>query len=225
MRLHIALLLPALILLGCAAPRALYQPGTETFSIPPIGEVASVSPGDQMISQGRNRIYESLEIRNPLAFGAFRLPAGRYIKESESDQAEFFAWDEVTHPTTGGISSNGDSLKHLLVLKRLSTVCVQTFTSKIYCEDGLAIPRAQTAVVDHESFQATLIYSGRVGSKISVSYREFSNGHARSAFSNVAEYDLSESSIIFYKGAQIEVLEATNQFIKYRVLKNFNEHR
>jgi len=56
-----------------------------------------------------------------------------------------------------------------------------------------------------------------------VSYREFSDHHARTAFTNTAEYDLSESKIIGYKGALIEVLEATNQHIRYRVLRNFNE--
>jgi hypothetical protein len=34
---------------------------------------------------------------------------------------------------------------------------------------------------------------------------------ARGAFSNVAEYDLSESKTIGYQGAQIDVIEATNQ--------------
>ena len=73
-----------------------------------------------------------------------------------------------------------------------------------------------------DSFQQTLIYSGKVGNKINISYREFSGNIARPAFNNDVEYDLSESSIIGYKGAKIEVLEATNQHIKYRVLRNFN---
>jgi hypothetical protein len=217
MKVISALLLGALAIAGCAAPRTLYVPGTASFSVPAIGQIARVSPGDPMLAQGRNRIYESLNVQQPLAIGAFRLPAGRYIK------AEFFAWDEVTHPTRGGISSNGDTLKNVVVFKNLKTVCIQTFTAKLYCEDGLSLPRVPTAVIDQASFQATLIYSGRVGNKISFSYREFSDGLARSAFTNTAEYDLSESSMVFYKGAQIEVLEATNQFIRYRVLKNFNE--
>jgi len=219
-------LIPSLIaLLGCAAHRDLYVPLSESFSLPAIGQVATVSPGDKMLSQGRNRVYESLDIQTPLAIGAFRLPAGKYIKESDSEQAEFFAWDEVTNPTRGGVSSNGNILKNVVLLKNGKAVCIQTFSSKIYCEDALSIPRAKTAIVDQSSFQATLIYSGRVGNKISFSYREFSDGLARSAFTNTAEYDLSDSNMIFYKGAQIEVLEATNQFIRYRLLKNFNESR
>lgn len=50
---------------------------------------------------------------------------------------------------------------------------------------------------------------------------EFSNKLARAAFSNDVEYDLSQSKIIGYKGAKIEVLNATNENITYRVISNF----
>ncbi len=73
-----------------------------------------------------------------------------------------------------------------------------------------------------DSFQQTLLYSGKVGNKINIGYREFSNSLARPAFNNNVEYDLSESKTIAYKGAQLEVLEATNQHIKFRLIKNFN---
>ena len=46
---------------------------------------------------------------------------------------------------------------------------------------------------------------------------------ARPAFSNDVEYDLLESKTIAYKGAMIEVIEATNQHIKYIVKRNFNK--
>jgi hypothetical protein len=45
---------------------------------------------------------------------------------------------------------------------------------------------------------------------------------ARPAFNNNVEYDLSESMLIGYKGAKIEVIEANNQYIKYKVIQNFN---
>ena len=72
-----------------------------------------------------------------------------------------------------------------------------------------------------DSFQQTLLYSGRVGNKINVSYREFSSSMARPAFNNDVEYDLDDSNIIGYKGALIEVLDADNQSITYKLIKNF----
>ena len=62
---------------------------------------------------------------------------------------------------------------------------------------------------------------GKSGSKIKIGYREFINGMARPSFSNDIEYDLSDSKQIGYKGALIEVTDANNQDIKYKVLKGF----
>ena len=72
------------------------------------------------------------------------------------------------------------------------------------------------------SFQQTLIYSGRVGDKVNIGYREFSSNVARPAFNNDVEYDLSESDTIGYRGAELQILEATNRSITYRVIRNFN---
>ena len=57
---------------------------------------------------------------------------------------------------------------------------------------------------------------------LTLGYREFSNDKARPAFNNDVEYDLNSSKIIGYKGARIEVIEADNQNITYKVLSNFN---
>lgn len=45
---------------------------------------------------------------------------------------------------------------------------------------------------------------------------------ARQAFSNDVEYDLSESHQVRYKGALLEIINATNQSITYKVIRNFN---
>jgi len=63
-----------------------------------------------------------------------------------------------------------------------------------------------------------------VGNKLKISYREFNNNMARAAFNTDVEYDLSESAIIGYAGARIEVIDATNTDIKYKIIKNFNSN-
>jgi len=175
-----------------------------------------------MLTQGTQRVYDSITLTEPLSVEGFVLPAGKYLKEGESNAAEFFSWDEISFPTRGGITSNGQTLKNVALIRDSTSVCVQTFTPKTYCTDVHTFKRTTAVVQDQDSFQRTLLYSGKVGSKINVSYREFADRYARAAFTNTAEYDLSESRVIGYKGAQIEILEATNQYIRYRVLRNFN---
>jgi hypothetical protein len=75
---------------------------------------------------------------------------------------------------------------------------------------------------ESNNFQQSLLYNGRVGQIITIAYREFSGNRARPAFNNEVKYDLSVSKVLSYKGARIEVIDADNNQIEYRVLSNFN---
>ena len=65
-----------------------------------------------------------------------------------------------------------------------------------------------------------LLYSGKSGNTIKISYREFRGGFAAPAFSQNLEYDLNESKTINFQKFTLEVLSATNQAITYKVLKD-----
>ena len=69
------------------------------------------------------------------------------------------------------------------------------------------------------SIDQQLIYNGKVDNSIRFTYREFTGtGMARDAFTQDVQYDLGEGAVIGFKGARLEILEATNRQIKYRVL-------
>jgi len=80
-----------------------------------------------------------------------------------------------------------------------------------------------TTYIDRSApgFYQELIYNGRTGDTLRFLYREFANDMARPAFSQDVQYDLRESSTVGFKGARLEVLDATNVNIKYRVLAHF----
>ncbi|MAD94765.1 MAG: hypothetical protein CML33_04625 [Rhodobacteraceae bacterium] len=68
------------------------------------------------------------------------------------------------------------------------------------------------------------IYNGRIGDTLKFSYREFTvSGYARDAFTQDVQYDLKEGSIIGFKGARVEVIEATNREITYKVIAYFSD--
>ncbi len=66
-----------------------------------------------------------------------------------------------------------------------------------------------------------ILYSGYSQGTLRASYREFANDLARPAFSQEGIYDFAPGtpSLITFKGAQIEVLDANNNEIRYRVIK------
>ena len=67
------------------------------------------------------------------------------------------------------------------------------------------------------SFVAELIYSGQSNNTIRLVYREYLDGLARPPFTQELEYDLSESTAITFKSLEIDVIEATNNHIRFMV--------
>lgn len=66
-----------------------------------------------------------------------------------------------------------------------------------------------------------LIYNGRVGDSVKFLYQEFAEDIARPAFAQELQYDLGESSIIGFRSLRLEVLDANNTEIEYRLLSTF----
>ena len=71
-----------------------------------------------------------------------------------------------------------------------------------------------------DSFREELIYTGRSGDTINISYREYRKDFARPAFFQAIRYDLSQSRNISFKNYQILVLSATNQVIEFQVMSD-----
>ena len=74
---------------------------------------------------------------------------------------------------------------------------------------------------DDKGFSQELIYGGRAGDILKFTYREFRGGYIRNPFTQQIQYDLTEGNMVGFKEARIEVLEASNTRIKYRVLRHF----
>lgn len=219
----IAVISLAAALVGCASPKFNYSPETKAFSEPPIGSVAVANVGDKMLSQGVSVRQDVIEARDTFPIGSTHsVGNGIYVKTGDDEDAEYFS---PKFGDGGGKLSRTSALFDLpssLMLKRDGTLCVITLTSQYVCGKGGPIERKKVDSVTERTFQQTLIYSGKIGNKINVGYREFTSDIARMAFNNNVEYDLGESKTIGYKGAEIEILDATNRAIKYRVIRNFN---
>ena len=72
-------------------------------------------------------------------------------------------------------------------------------------------------------FKQEFIFNGKVGSSLKFIYREYVNDMARPAFNQELQYDLNESNIIGFKGLRLEVVNATNTNIDYKILSSFNK--
>jgi len=77
--------------------------------------------------------------------------------------------------------------------------------------------------IKESGIRKDLLYAGKSGSTIKISYREFvfHKGHtlARPEYSQELTYDLSESDTITFEDLRIKVLSATNNEIVFLVVQ------
>lgn len=182
---------------------------------PPIGTVVTAYVGDQLLQKGELIEEKVLQVNQTVDGVAYDIPQGIYPQIGYDEKNDYYSSSGVIR---GALSDPDKAL--MLGKDSRSKLCVVTvFNAKsCYVAD---YERKSRLSERGANFQQTLIYSGRIGDKINIGYREFSNNNARPAFNNDVEYDLSVSNIIGYKGAQIEVIEADNTSITYRVLRSF----
>ncbi|GKX56011.1 hypothetical protein SOASR030_21230 [Leminorella grimontii] len=215
--------LVSVLLTGCTSPTYNYVPKTEFVSKPSVGSVNTAFVGDELVRQGTVSQYEGIKVTALAKIGmAYSIMPGFLAKRGEDENSEFYL------PTGGADSAIidksflADPWQAVMVKKDTKTLCVITAFNISTCADNMPFEKISLSVSSDSSFQQTLLYNGRVGNKINIGYRELSNNMARPAFNNDVEYDLSASRLIGYKGARLEVIEATNQSITYKLLGNFN---
>jgi hypothetical protein len=205
-----------LITTGCTSVK--YN-GTKTFvekvDYPELNKTITAYVGDHLVQKGTITEERVLIVHKMIDGALYDIPAKKYSQVGSDEKNDFFS---ATGVVRGGLS---DPVQALALGKQdYSELCVITIFGGDACYEG-EFERKKQISERGNSFQQTLIYSGRVGDKINVGYREFSNNTARPAFNNDVEYDLSSSTTIGYKGAVIEVIKADNSSITYRLIKNF----
>lgn len=220
-------LLAMLMLMGisaCASPQYNYRPEPVDVSFPPLNQVVSAGVGEEMLRQGKYVEQDSILLHQAVSvgLGAYSFSPGYYTKVGQDDSSEFYNPEpggEGGHVTKGVLA---DPYEAMQVMLNEPMICGVSVLGGKACADGVNFSRIKRPSLQSAGFQQVLLYSGRIGNRVNIGYREFSNNRARPAFNNDVEYDLTESKTIGYKGAEIEIFEATNRYIRYKVLRNFN---
>ena len=183
---------------GCAPVRV----KTESYTYPPVGQVVTRGVGEYLVRQDTGILVPAVEITDGFRVGGGTLLPGEYEAENELSEGVLF-------------SANNELF---LAKKQQDKICLYGTET---CSVAKFSLKKKLAHLSANSFQQTLLYNGRIGNRITLGYREFSNDMARGAFSNNVDYDLSESVTVGYRGARLEILKATNTDITYRVLSGF----
>lgn len=189
-------------------------------SIPELNAPAKATLGERLIMQATGYYADSLQVQALDAYAADIPQATVFYRVAGTNMFSSDAQNTVT-------VNNGYGLP----LSYTNTIIYNDGASK-FCIHSMLCYNSEDASFTHNpektlrvapnSLQRVIEYNGRSGDILKFTYREFSDSTARPAFTTDFTMDLSEGDEIGYKGAVIKVAEATNRYINYVVISNFN---
>lgn len=221
--------LAAMLLLSACVSTQSISPRTEIIDKPALDTIVSAELGETVVEKGRLRTFSGLILGNELQWGdgllltKFTVPPGRLrARQQDAKHVYYFSDDMTSHDAILGTSPypSGGLCRALD-----GSGPVRGFNMAGRCNMNWNVtPDVEdTRIydVDRPGFRQELIYNGRSGETLKFLYREFSGDFMRPPFSQELQYDLTESTTIGFRGVRVEVLEASNTTIRYRVLSSF----
>jgi len=221
----------AAALSACVAlPDLSYQPEFASFVVPAINAKTTVEIGEAMILSGFRKSHDSLEVSEIVEVQgksgslpvSYTISPGEYLKIGVLPEGDAYSIADRTDSTIVNKPILAEGVRAIIDRSESGQICLITlFKQQVFCSETTGVKRSAYSVSKPDTLQKTLIYLGKSGNRITVGYREFNDNMARTAFSNEATYDLGESKVIGYLGARIEVINANNTSITYKVLSEF----
>jgi len=222
MKNSLPLLVICLFFTGCVSSHQSILPDKKDLRSPPTNVKVSSSLGESLLVNGKITIVNGFILHDDVRiFDGFVL-AGEYHQIGFKGRNQVFAPKDRDGTGCIGAFSYAPSPAKPYIDADTGKLCFLGQFGTRFCSDTVKPDVIKMNIPTPGSLMQELIYTGKVGNKIRFTYREYENGIARPAFAVEAEYDLSESKLISYKGSIIEVINATNQNIVYKVLKHFN---
>jgi len=207
-----------MVLIGCATIS--FNPvaaNIESFIIPEIGTENTVYIGDPLIREGRTAAQDAINLKIEIGTAGLTAfhPSGYYIlKGVTNDGFLVYQYPEKYNNGWGWLYAQ-------IVEDQNGVIYLQTNSGKTQLEGSKFVKKKYTVDASDE-YKQSLIYTGRENDIIKFTYREFMSDMARPAFTIDATYDMKEgNNIIRFKGASLEVIEADNQSISYKLLSGF----
>ena len=198
-----------------------------TVATPPLNTESTSRVGEEILHQGkyyeRDVIHFSQEIKVG-ENGAYTLSPGYYLRSGGEAEWEYYV--PAKDDPNGGKVTQAPGVVTLQEAFQVSadgkTIGVITNYYQAVRGEAKGITRSKRSSLSSESFQKALVYGGTVGNKIKLGYKEIWMNIVRPSELQFVEHDLSKSNIVESHGARIEVLKATDDSIRYRIIKSFS---
>lgn len=184
-------------------------------------QVLTAELGETMVSIGEKNIVDAVKIIDApdcyIDLKKYPIKSGEILPLIGSQGKWLLYYNEGTNYNNFGIAINKNDNSDVRAL------LVQGWKPVVKKDETLKIEK--TTLIDNKDEDCYLqefLYNGKNGNSLKFAYREYIGNMARPAYFQDLQYDISESKIVGFKGLRIEIIEATNTFIKYKITKQFD---
>lgn len=198
--------------------------GSESVS-PPLNKASTAQIGEPILHQGEVSQRAAIHLSEAIQFGKrgeYTLTPGYYVRTSEGVGWEYYAPAEG--PNAGSVLKAPGAITvqgSFHFSNDGKTIGMITNFYQAMNAEAKGITRTTRPLLSSDKVQRTLVYGGKMGSRIKLAYRETWKNITRPSDERFVEYDLADSKVIEIKGALIEVIEADEESIRYRVTRAF----
>lgn len=214
-------------MIGCSSiPMQTISFDREILKVPELNQISSQELGDTLLeyrvlaSSPSWKIKKEYITKKNIA-GVYHIIHPQVVKPTAVDEEGTKYFNASQWSAFGGLSPNGRMAGELRGNFTYKGLCFLIMRSE--CLDSEYIETAEYIDLSQPNIKQQLIYNGRVGDYVKFLYREISEGaYLRQPFTQEIQYDLNEGKLIGFKGTRIEVIDATNRQITYKVLKHFD---
>lgn len=229
MKLFVLFILAGCVFCGCSVKYSNVPTKLEHKNNFMVGESQSKSVGEPMITQDDVILYPAFTTEKELTFpdaahwSITSVPAGAILRAKyQYEDGKLFCMpaSDFVILLKGAIMPN---VPICLVIEPLGGVTglatCRSPQGPVDVDEFKGLNFQKTTIYGPGSMRKEIVYNGKSKDTIKMLYREYKDDMARPAFFQDLSYDLLESKIIGFRGTLIEILEATNSSITYKVIK------
>jgi len=216
-------------LLGCASLSPI-SPTFKTIDIPIPGVTNEAELGDSIVQKGTCYQWQGIYLKNEIKVSGLGLtitltPQKLAATYEDNNRVYYMTdkmlWEEILwlqmtkKYVVGGLSiSKNDKNDIRIWAKHEPSIRTKPEITPI-------VEFTEIVQVEQSSFKQELIYNGRSSEAVKFLYREISGSTLKAPFSQELQYDLRDGNTIGFKGLRVEIIEANNMKLKYKLISNF----
>jgi len=189
---------------------------------PELNAESVVETGGVLYTEFSYRVNPAVKLKDDLTTEFANIPSSIRLSKMLKDKKEVYGTISVSDKSITYLydEDNDGNFDQIMVQARKNATNWRPLKTDAGYEKAMGIKS------ESDGFELELIYEGRNGNKIEIFYGEYREDLTRASFTDAIEFEFSDNddNILSYNGIRIEIIEATQNQLRYKILSGSVEN-